>query len=448
LRFQPNSPTDLPQGFARRFDVLEEIDDDTYFPIYCASNGTVYIGTRDAGLIKFDGAEFRFYTKENGLSDSQINEIREDRFGNLWIASNWGAMKVTANGFVSYKSADGLADERSLGIFAGADAAIYALHSNWRVSRFDGKRFVSAAPKLPPEAGAWDYHRMMLDTRGEWWVGTKKGVFRFATGGQFENLARASPVAKFDKQSGLPFENILGIFEDSGGDVWLSFREDEAKGFLSRWDRASGEVENFTPADGIPADCTPSHFREDAVGNLIILCRYNSVLVRRGENFFSYTTAELQKSGVIHRTLVDGKGRLWIATPLGGLIRFDNPASDNPEQKVYTALDGLSSSHVQYLAEDSAGKIYLVTSRAMDRLDPKTGEIKHFTLADGLPAAGSGAATRDHTGALWLATTRGAARFVPERSEPQTPPPVYIGNLRIAGEAQPISVLGESEIKI
>lgn len=45
----------------------------------------------------------------------------------------------------------------------------------------------------------------------------------------------------------------------------------------------------------------------------------------------------------MHRTLLDHTDRLWIATPLNGLLRYDNPASKNPTETVYLKENGLSS---------------------------------------------------------------------------------------------------------
>ena len=438
---------DLPQGFAYHFKPEETPAEGSFVMVYCTADGAIFFGTRGKGLIEFDGRNFKSYTRENGLSDNSVSFIREDSFGNLWVVSGWGVMKIARKGFVSYNTADGLFSDRVTDIFTDRDGWIYALNQNWILNGFDGKRFVSVRPNLPADVGEFWNHRVLHDSAGEWWIPTPKGLYRFAAVERLEQLASIAPVAVYTKNDGLNAGNVVFVFEDSRGDVWFSYAEDEAKGHLSRWERESGKFYHYSPADGVPETCRPFGFTADAAGTVYVNCQFESYLVYRNGRFAAHSTPALKKGGLLHRTLLDSKGRLWIATPLNGLLRYDNPASEDPQETVYLKENGLSSSHVQYITEDLHGKIYFVTSRGMDRLDAETGAIKYYSLADGLPAAGTGAATRDLSGNLWLGTSRGVAKFVPEPDQPSSSPPVFIGSLRIAGNDFPLSVAGENRIE-
>src|ERR1700712_3079152 len=60
--------------------------------IFQDSRGFMWFGTRD-GLNKYDGYKFTVYKydadNENSLSHNTVQDIAEDRDGNLWIAT-WG----------------------------------------------------------------------------------------------------------------------------------------------------------------------------------------------------------------------------------------------------------------------------------------------------------------------------------------------------------------------
>ena len=69
-----------------------------------------------------------------------------------------------------------------------------------------------------------------------------------------------------------------------------------------------------------------------------------------------------------------------------------------------------------------------------------------YTKADGLPSSAVTVAFRDRQDALWFGTDLGLSRLIPGPDSPQQQPPILISGLRIAGDSQPISALGESEV--
>jgi signal transduction histidine kinase/ligand-binding sensor domain-containing protein len=435
----------LEKGAGYLFKAEEIPADGSFSAVRGASDGKIWIATNGKGLLGLSQNGFSLYTKANGLCDDRLHSMLEDNFGNLWIASYWGLMKLPRKGFVTYKTEDGLADMLATTVFEDPNGVLYAVNQNWKINRFDGKRFVSAAPDLPKDAGSWRYHHVLLDRAGEWWVGTRKGLFRFPRVEKLEELSSVRPLGVYTQQNGLPSDDIFALFEDARGDVWFSYWE-SIKGRLTRWERATGNFYQYGAESGIPPDCFPSYFRQNSKGDVFIGCRTEKVIIYSNNRFTSYSSDSSIPDRTIHDIFVDSKDRLWVGLGTDGLRRIDDPLAENPEIKKYTTADGISEIHIQYIAEDNFGKIYYVTARGMDRLDPETGEIKYFTSADGLAAAGTGKAIRDRDGALWLATARGVSRFTPEAEQNFAPPPVFISRLRFAGKDFPLAALGETEI--
>jgi signal transduction histidine kinase len=191
----------------------------------------------------------------------------------------------------------------------------------------------------------------------------------------------------------------------------------------------------------------PISFCEDAAGNLWFgfsdrLARY------RDGRFRFWTTANGAPTGAILSLHLNRERRLWVATSLSGLIRIDNPQSEEPSFKIYTVADGLASNNVRCITEDAWGRIYVGLGRGVDRLDPATGQIRHYTKDDGLANSYVNAAFRDRRGHLWFGMLEGLSRLIPEPDGPADPPPVWIDGLRIAGEAYPIHELGMTEISL
>ncbi|HTE07358.1 MAG TPA: two-component regulator propeller domain-containing protein, partial [Flavitalea sp.] len=48
-------------------------------------NGYLWIGTEGGGLARFDGREFKVYTTLDGLLTNQVIGLRFDQHDNLWV---------------------------------------------------------------------------------------------------------------------------------------------------------------------------------------------------------------------------------------------------------------------------------------------------------------------------------------------------------------------------
>ncbi|MGB9595957.1 MAG: two-component regulator propeller domain-containing protein [Candidatus Poribacteria bacterium] len=104
------------------------------------SVGNIWFATND-GAIKYDGKQFTVYTTENGLLVNDITDIQEDRWGNLWFAT-WGGGVAFYNGesFQIITTKDGLvhnnvraiSEDRNGNLWFATDGGItrYALSSN------------------------------------------------------------------------------------------------------------------------------------------------------------------------------------------------------------------------------------------------------------------------------------------------------------------------------
>ncbi|MDM7915429.1 MAG: two-component regulator propeller domain-containing protein [Candidatus Eisenbacteria bacterium] len=132
---------------------------------------------------------------------------------------------------------------------------------------------------------------------------------------------------------------------------------------------------------------------------------------------------------------LDSRSRLWLGHRFGGVSVTDDPQAGHPVFRNYSEEDGLSSATVWAIAEDDSGRIYLGTSRGLDRLDPDTGTVQHYGVSDGLAGDSVNDALRDREGRIWLGTSGGISRFDPSLPEPAPlPPPIYLSSVQAGGE--------------
>ena len=424
-----------------------------------AADGTLWVGTNGgiSELVRTQGQALpevqRSYTTANGLSDITIKALAEDRDGNLWVGTDsGGVMKIARHGFITYREADGLGGVDIKSIFQNQEGHLYFTSGSLFVHRFDVDHLVKIGPSFPSgvkDFGFGWYQTVLQDHKGEWWIPTGEGLYRFARTKSLEELAHARPVAVYKMKDGLPGDGIFRLFEDSHGDIWISTLSSVAgQSGLTRWERETSSFHRFTEAEGI-GQRIPTAFREDGAGNLWVGFYRGGLARYREGRFTNFTTTDGVPGGLIREIYLDRTGRLWIGTgqtSQSGLCRIDDPTAERPQFVSYTTAQGLSSNDINCVTEDQLGRLYIGTGQGVDRLDPVSGVVRHYTAADGLGSNVVQVALRDREGTLWFGTHRGLSRLVPALDPPRTPSPVMINGLRIAGVQYAVSELGQAEV--
>jgi ligand-binding sensor domain-containing protein/two-component sensor histidine kinase len=426
--------------------------------LFQSSTGQLWVGLITA-LVDFvpddprDGSGLRHYTSEPVLNKVFVQALAEDRDGNLWIGTDNGALKLARNGFTTYTDADGLSESSVSSLFesrAGDLIGMTLFSSQTPVNLFDGKRFRAIRPRLPRRLTyfGWGWHQLTLqDQVGEWWLPTGQGLVRYPNVNQVEQLATTAPKAIYTTRDGLVSNDVFRLYQDSRGDIWIAIFS-EARGGITRWERATETFHRYGEADGLPLRTPIAYaFAEDRAGNLWIGFVDSDALARfSGGRFTLFTSEHGVPAGKICNLHLDHAGRLWIASTLGGLARLDDTSAEKPHFITYTTADGLSSNSINCITEDRYHRLYVGTARGLDRLDPVTGRVKPFTAADGLISGEVLVSFSDRKGDLWFGGKAGLSRLTPQPEPHQSPPPVLITGLRIGGESHQISALGETEI--
>ncbi len=76
-------------------------------------NGYLWIGTHGGGLARFDGREFKVYTTLDGLLNNQIIGTQMDRQDNLWILHLRGLTKFNGRDFKKFEAPANALSHRS-----------------------------------------------------------------------------------------------------------------------------------------------------------------------------------------------------------------------------------------------------------------------------------------------------------------------------------------------
>jgi ligand-binding sensor domain-containing protein/signal transduction histidine kinase len=403
------------------------------------ADGRIWVGTIEGELTVFDNKAFRTYTTAEGISP-RIVSLAEDYEGNLWIGSQvGGAARLARNGFTSYGSADGLTDIRPLIVDSSTGDAV--LLSGRQLWAFDGQRFSPVAIDLPIR----DMPPVLRDRRGEWWIGTSKGIYRFAAVKNLRELVSARPRAVYDSADGLPAGGVGSMCEDGEGDIWVTAGAGDA---LARWGRVTNRILAWSYPSGAAVKGRIVSCGTDRDGGVWLALAGRVVRFKAGR-FTQFTEADGVPRAGLSGLILDRRGRLWVSYARGvGLLRCDDPTVEHPRFARYTTREGLTSPVIWALAEDSFGRIYLGTKDGVDRIDPDTGRVRNYTSEDGLGNEEIADIFPDAQGVLWFTALQSVATLKPLPDPTTLPlPPVRITSVRAGGIERPVPPLGRRSIE-
>jgi signal transduction histidine kinase/ligand-binding sensor domain-containing protein len=415
-------------------------------------DGTLWAGV-GAGILRLlpgSPGSFRILTRAQGLIDRHVTALATDAAGNMWAGTEGaGVMKIQPAGFTTFREQDGLAADRVFSVLADRTGAVLAVTvadttAIRSVNVFDGAGFHALVPKVIGDHPAWGQQQILLQSRvGEWWAASKVGLCRFPAV-KVADLARTQPKACY-----APDTDVFRVFEDSKGCIWASAQSAQGDR-LMRWDpttKAISPLNDAISSFNREGRGLVSAFAEDPNG-AVWMGFWGGGLVRYEDGKFTrFNSSDGSPAGIVWALLVDSTGRLWIGSSGGGLGLVEKADNAKIHVRAYNTGNGLASNTIYCLVEDRAGSIYACTAKGVDRLNPKTGDVKHFSVADGLAHGVLTSALRDASGDLWFATMQGLSRLTPTADRPPAVPSVRIVDLRVGRDRYPISKVGETQIR-
>ncbi|NTD97630.1 histidine kinase [Agrobacterium tumefaciens] len=191
-------------------------------------HGNIWLASAE-GIIRYNGKSFTNITSK--VSSARFFSVLEDRKGNFWFASvGSGVYNYDGRSFRNFTTKDGLANDRVTNIYEDQSGHIW-FGTEGGASRYDGKFFrnfkMNEAPPFteadsvhisfyqqPLPKVHWMHHdvnAIIEDKTGKFWFGTR-GYATIYDGKIFTTITN---------NDGKPFTNVRSIIKDKKGNIWL-----------------------------------------------------------------------------------------------------------------------------------------------------------------------------------------------------------------------------------
>ncbi len=172
-------------------------------------NGNILIASY-LGVFRYDGTSFTNISSEiSSPRFSSFWDVLEDRKGNLWFGTrDSGVYYYNGKSFQHFTTKDGLGSNSALHIYEDRAGNIW-FGTGGGASRYDGKSFRNFTTKdgFPSN----DIRLILEDKTGKFWFGTRDNIFVY-DGKTFTVLKN---------KDGKAFNNVWSIIEDKKGSIWF-----------------------------------------------------------------------------------------------------------------------------------------------------------------------------------------------------------------------------------
>ncbi len=359
---------------------LEKLPRTPILALAQTADGSIWIGTRDAGLFRVRGEHVEAITK--GIPDPKINCLLLDGKDALWIGTDTGIVRWNGSEIAAPAVPKSLNRFQVLSMVKDRDGNLW-IGTDSRLPRFNANGLATFEDHGANQA----ITSVFEDREGSLWIGSTNGIERL----------RDSAFVSYSPAEGLPTGGNIPLFVDSENRTWFP----PIEGGL--WWLKDGQHGQVTQA-GLNRDVVYSIAGRK--GELWLGRRHGGLTQLRfepgGIASTTYTKADGLAQDSVFAVQENRNGTVWAGTLSGGVSKFQNG-----KFTTYTSDSGLASNTIFSILEGSDGTMWFATPSGLSALSK--GKWHTYTDRDGLPSANVNCLFEDSQGTLWVGTAAGLA---------------------------------------
>ena len=397
-------------------------------------NGFIWAGTFD-GLNRYDGNEVIVYrnnpTDSTSISDNIVNDVIEDKGGNLWIATGAGGVckfNPETNQFKRYlNQPDGnsrISDNVTFVIHKDNNDRIWVGHRKGLDLYNEAEdKFEPVNMDIKPGPGSTIFN--MITDNSDLWLATGSGLKLFNTETlKIEKVYQNNPQ---DKNS-ISSNALRRVTIDRDGLLWvltLSYA-------LNSIDTQTGKITRYfqDPVNNKGINNPRIKYIDPGKSGIIWLATefYGLIMLDKKTGTLKYpdqkplsptSYANYQAENIFQ----DAQGSIWVGTLSDGIIHYDtNANSFGYKPNLFESPYDSRTDAIRTILEAKDGTIWLSSDKkGLSRIDKETGEIDHLEPvlnALKIDKLRVNDIIQDSSGLIWIGTRdHGFIRIDPETGD-------------------------------
>lgn len=406
-------------------------------------NGNLLVGTENGGLNVFNREKEIFSHpyrnhREFRLKEVSVNDIEDDKNGNIWLATDFNIFLMAPDGQLSPLNPVSASGEKFEGnyvrelqfdrnglLWIGTNNGVFTFNTSNNelksfhlpIERFQNKEIweiyldeegliwigtYSAGLFLVDPATGSTQQVVLSPTidrtetvrtisrgiYGEYWIGTRGGLYKYS---------KAKGVTGFFRHDereprSLSNNSVLSIFHDAKGETWIGTR-----GGLNLLSKRKQVFHSFSALPGVNSYLNSNSvyaFWIDSKGKIWIGTEDGGINIYDPvSGKFDYMMAEPNKPNSISQNCIksfmdDGRGNLWVGTFMGGIdvINLETRSIKNYSHDPSNP-NSLSENRVWDICMDRDGEIWVANSNGVDKFDKNTNSFIHYSQTFGINQA-------------------------------------------------------------
>jgi signal transduction histidine kinase len=386
-------------------------------------NGYLWIGTHGGGLARFDGREFKVYTTLDGLSSNIVHYLKLDENENLWIAHPRGITKFDGITFKKFVQPGTPATARRIRrIFEVGDTLFFTsgmgeIGKIFRDSVYSwgksiGEKLFVRYLHLTPEK-----HMMMYLDDSTFYVKTETGDFTLDHKPVFNRL-----YGMFNYQRKVWLRTDSGYFTVDLTSKKFANATFPIKNHVVFYDTINNQfwtryedyllkeqiVDNTIKTDTAIKDLDVTQVLVDSEGNTWFATTSGAGLIKYFIQDFDRCSSENMKGVMaIHQ---DRRGASWVGSYTRGLWRIHKgKITAYSERETYR-------NKICAIAESPSGEIWVGTAYGLGRYDEQKDKFNWYSREDGLSNTNIVSLEFDDQGGLWIGTYSGGVNYYDGKS--------------------------------
>ncbi|KAF0203723.1 MAG: GGDEF domain [Bacteroidetes bacterium] len=332
-----NGHTSNPKKNADQFkdpfvkgDTVKELGNNIML-IYQDKKNNYWFGSWVDGLYRYDGKTILHFTTKDGLLSNRIDDIKEDKYGNIYFNNSGEIVKFDGQNFITVSPTSNSDSEWKL---EPDDLWFKSYQDSGFVYRYDGKylhrlKFPETKEgndyfaKFPNvNYSPYDVYNIYKDSKGNVWFGTASLGVCLYNGITFTWLSEKE--LEFDVETAF---GIRSIIEDSNGKFWFSnslhrfnvYGQDSTTNYLK--EKGIGSLDGKKDGDLVAI------ISMEKDNNNLWMATYNKGVSRyNGQQITHYPVKYNGKDITVFSIYKDNNGELWLGTHENGAYKFNGKA--------------------------------------------------------------------------------------------------------------------------